>query len=170
MLQAAAPCLANFHRDGMISDIRRLFMKLFAVVIGVGAAGVVIAYLLGEEILGLVYGKTFSAYGDVLVWIMTAASVMYISQLFGMLLTIARSFRFQILANIAGIVVMVVTCMLLVPQSGLTGAAQAFLVGALATCTVNVVSACLAVPFMGLPGIRYNNMSNGTEVKMPSPD
>ena len=72
----AAPRLANFHRDGMIFDIRRLYIKLIAIVLGVGAAGIAIASLAGVEILGLVYGKAFSGYANVLTWIMIAASVM----------------------------------------------------------------------------------------------
>ena len=87
-----------------------------------------------------------------------------------MALTIVRSFRYQILANITGIFVTVVLCKLLVPQSGLSGAAQSFLGGAVATCAVNVISACVAVPFMRLSIIRFTDVNNGKGSKIPSPE
>lgn len=153
LLQAAAPRMANHHRDGRVDAGRKLFVKLMFVATAVGAAGVVGAWAVGRPLLEWVYGIEYGQHYDVLVWVMGAAAVMYVSQLFGLALTVTRSFRWQVMAGATGIAATLALSAWLVPQHALVGAAQALLGGSLATLLANVVSAYARVPFLSFRSV-----------------
>ena len=153
LLEVAAPRYANYYRDGYHFACRRLFLRLGVVIVSVGATGVLIAAAAGELILQLLYGAPFATHAPVLVFVMLAAAVMYVSQLFGMMLTVTRSFRQQVIANIVGIIAAVVLSVLLIPEFGLIGAALAMFGAGFTTGAVNVWSVWSAQRFLfyGLP-------------------
>lgn len=150
LLQAAAPRLANHHRDGFVRLGRTLFIKLTVVATTVGAIGVVAAWGIGRPLLEWVYGAEYARHHDVFVWVMVAAAVMYVSQSFGLALTVSRSFRCQVMAGVAGIAVTLVLSAWLVPVHGLIGAAQALFGGSFATLLANMIAAYARVPFLSL--------------------
>lgn len=148
LLQAAAPRLANLSHDGHGRSAQRLFLRLGLVAGGIGLLGIAVAVVLGEPLLGLIYGPAFAELGPVLIWIMTGATLMYLSQWWGLALTATRRFREQIAANLAGVLGTVVLSAWWIPAEGATGAAQAFTGGALLTCVICGMLAHVRVPFL----------------------
>lgn len=146
LLQVVAPRFTNYYRDQRRDDTRRLIMKMMGIVGAIGAAGILGAWALGSEVLSLLYGQKFETQWEVLVWVMVASAIMYVAQLFGLVLTVLRSFRQQILSNSTGIFAVTLFSVWLVPYSGLIGAAQALCAGALATCLANVIAVYLLRP------------------------
>jgi O-antigen/teichoic acid export membrane protein len=123
--QAATPRLARHFSLGDAPRFRRLAMQLTGVSVLLGAAGVGVALTMGRFALGLLYGRTYAAYGSLLVWLMAAALVSYVAGALGYVITSAREFTaqaplFAAVAASSGIV-----SWLLVPRMGLEGAAVA---------------------------------------------
>lgn len=148
LLQAAAPRLAKLSHDGRVQDALRLFLRLGLVAGGIGLVGIVFAVVLGEPLLGAIYGPAFAELRPVLIWIMVGAAFMYLSQWWALALTVTRRFRVQIAANLVGVLGTVVLSAWWIPAQGAGGAAQAFTGGALLTCVICGVLAHKRVPFL----------------------
>jgi O-antigen/teichoic acid export membrane protein len=123
--QAATPRLARYFSQGDGRRFRRLALQLAGVSCLLGAAGIAVALAMGRFALALLYGRTYAAYGSLLVWLMAAASVGYVAGALGYIITAARAFTaqaplFAAVAATAGI-----ASWLLVPRLGLEGAAVA---------------------------------------------
>lgn len=121
--QSASPRLARFHAAGDHDAFKRLLVRLCLIGIGLGAAGVLVAALLGAPVLALLYRPDYAEHAGVLVWLMGAAGLGYVSSFFGYAMTAARRFAVQL--PLFGLVVLVcsLSCALLVPAYGLYGAA-----------------------------------------------
>lgn len=140
LLQVAAPRLANYHRDQRREEAQRLMIKMLGIVCAVGAAGILGAWLLGNQVLNLAYGERFETQRNLLVWVMVASAIIYASQPLGQLLTVMRRFRYEVLSNGVGIFVIAVSSSWLVPLNGLIGAAQALSAGALTSFFAHVIA------------------------------
>jgi O-antigen/teichoic acid export membrane protein len=132
--QAATPHLAAFYAAGRYGEFKKLLLKLLGVSGIVGAAGVLITFLAGGEILGLVYGPEYAGQEGVFIWLMIAAAVAYVGSLLGFAITATRAFnRFAGPYSVVA-VVSVVASALLVPTYGLYGAAWTNGLVAIAVC------------------------------------
>jgi len=128
--QSTSPRLATYYAayDGVA--FRTLLLKLLCIGALVGVSGVLIALIGGEQILTIFYGPEYAESADVLVWLMTAAGISYVSSILGYGMTAARYFQIQIpLYAFVGFICTMM-CFLLVPTAGLQGAAMALLVAA----------------------------------------
>jgi O-antigen/teichoic acid export membrane protein len=123
--QAATPRLARHFSIGDAAGFLRLAGKLGASVIGLGAAGVAAAFLLGPWVLTIAYRPEYADYSGLLVWVMGAAIPIYLAGVLGYAVTATRAFDaqaplFAVVAAVCGI-----ASWLLVPRLGLGGAAVA---------------------------------------------
>jgi len=120
--QATSPRLANYFAKQNIRAFIRLLGKTELIALALGGAGILAAAFFGREILTLLYGSAFAAQGDVFVWVMLSAAIIYMSSFMGYAMTALRLFRVQpvLFAVVAGINTL--GCFLLVPQFGLVGA------------------------------------------------
>ena len=123
--QAATPRLARYFSEGDARRFRRLALQLAGAAGLLGAAGIGVALVMGRFALGLLYGRTYAAYGSLLVWLMAAGLVSYVAGALGYIITSARAFTaqaplFAAVAASAGI-----ASWMLVPRMGLEGAAVA---------------------------------------------
>jgi O-antigen/teichoic acid export membrane protein len=152
LLQTAAPRLAHYHRARDTRAFSRFLARLMLVGGGIGLAGLVGATLLGRWILGAMYGPSYAAHHDVLIWIMVAAMAGNMSQFMGLSLTVSRLFRYHVLVQGLGVTVVAGLSWILVPWQGIVGGAKALAAATAITllCTVVVTRAKV------LPGIRFS--------------
>jgi O-antigen/teichoic acid export membrane protein len=94
-----------------------------------GVAGVVVAFIAGDKVLTLLFGPAYAASAKVFAIIMLAGALGYAVSAQGYAMTAARELVPQVplLAGVA--VVTTVSSWWLVPRQGLTGAAEAWLLG-----------------------------------------
>jgi O-antigen/teichoic acid export membrane protein len=119
---AAIPRLANLFAAGRTAAFRRLLLQLCSIGAGLGLAGVLVAFFIGEPLLYLVYGEAFSAQSRLLVWIMVVGAIWYTIAPLGSSLSAMHRFRVQPVIQGCAVGVNTVACLLLVPRYGLDGA------------------------------------------------
>jgi len=124
--QAATPRMARLMAAGDLLKFRSAFRLLLLVGIGLGIAAPIGAYLIGEEIVVLIYGPAYHNIRNVLTWCMFAGGVSYLAMFVGYAITAARIFVAQLHVIMVVCLVGVVSSWLLVPVAGLTGAAWSF--------------------------------------------
>ena len=128
--QAATPRLARQFSRRESRHFRRLTFMLAASVCALGVAGVIVAAVFGETVLGAVYRPEYAAYGGLLVAVMGAAIPGYVAIALGYAITAARAFD----AQVPLFCVVAASCgaasWLLVPRFGLRGAALSLAIAA----------------------------------------
>jgi O-antigen/teichoic acid export membrane protein len=122
--QSASPHLARAYATGNSPAFRRLVTRLVLVGCGLGAGGVVAAVTVGEPLLALLYQPEYARV-DVFFWVMIAAGLWYVASFLGYAATASRIIALQpvVLGISAGVVF--TSSLLLIPSSGLPGAAMA---------------------------------------------
>lgn len=121
--QSASPRLAKHFAANDLSGFRILLLKLISLGIFCGIAGIIIVYFFGKDLLTLLYSSEYAIYSDVLILIMVASSLSYISSFLGVAMTSARHFKIQLPITLLSFVVIIVTSFTLIPDIGLKGAA-----------------------------------------------
>jgi O-antigen/teichoic acid export membrane protein len=128
--RSASPRLARYYARGEGAAFGQLLLKLVAAGAALGAAAVVVAMVAGRQVLTLVYQPEFASHADVLVWLMGAAAIHYVSSFLAYGMTSARylAVQFPLLVATAGTTAL--ACLWLVPSLGLRGAAMALVLSA----------------------------------------
>lgn len=121
--QSASPRLAAYYAQGDRQAFTRLLLRLLGIGAGLGAAGVLVALLAGEQLLSLLYGPAYAAEAQVFVWIMVAAGSDYIIALSRHAITAARVLRFQAFLSGFSVIITIVLSSILIPLYGLLGGA-----------------------------------------------
>lgn len=153
LLQTVAPRLSRNFRDRDGSQFVRLLYRLVLVGGVIGLAGLALAATLGHWLLATMYGSAYAAYDDILIWIMVAAMIGYMSQFMGLSLTVSRLFRYHLLAQSIGVIVVAGLSWILVPTQGMIGGAMALAAATGATFLCNVVVTRAKV----IPWVRARN-------------
>lgn len=127
--QSASPKLARCFAGGHFQAFKELLFRLIVLGIIIAASGILVAVLLGQELLALIYQPEY-AQQDVFILLMIAAGLGYIGSFLGYALTAARYFRVQLplFTVVAGTTAFV--SFLLIPSMGLQGAVIALICGA----------------------------------------
>jgi len=148
--QTAAPRLAAHFRLNDPRNFRLLLGKLMLVSALIGAAGIVIAANWGAVILTLLYNSAYAQYSQAFTILLAGAAVGYMASGLGYGLTAADVFSQQVVSTTLSTVTLTVSCWLLIPQYGLTGAAVSML---LAAAVLFVANALLMMPII-LAGLK----------------
>ena len=122
--QSATPRLAKLYANSK-PKFFQLQYKLLVVAMFIGLSGIVCSYFLGELVLTIFYNEEYQGYGNLFVWVMTAAMIMYCSAIIGCGLTAMRSFKIQSYLSLAVIIVVTAVSFYSIPIIGLTGGAIA---------------------------------------------
>jgi O-antigen/teichoic acid export membrane protein len=153
--QSASPRLAQYYAAGNTAAFRNLLGKLAAIGATLGGAGVIVAALLGEPLLRLLYGVEYAAFSTLLVWLMVAAALAYVASFMGYGMTAARLFRIQVPVFALVSLTTLISCFFLVPAYGLVGGAWALIVSAsiqlIASASVNVWALAKASKVASMP-------------------
>lgn len=127
--QAFLPELAKAWCCGDLRRYKQLAYAYSSVALLVGLLGVLVISVFGGEILGLLYGAPFAAFGEVFTWLMAAGAVYLLSSAVGLLAMATGRFTSMLLPYT---IVTSTTCFLtflLLPTCGLKGVAVAMGVG-----------------------------------------
>lgn len=123
--QSATPRLARLFASRNLTGFRHLALRLAALALGLGGAGVLTAIVIGPFVLRLVYRPEYAAYSGLLTAVMAAGATTYAGMALGFVLTGARSFGPQMPLLIAVAATCGISAWLLVPVMGLWGGAVA---------------------------------------------
>ncbi len=125
---AANPRLAQHYAHGDTHAFRSLLRKLIAIALALGGAGALVAWLIGDWILTLIYRPEYGAHNHIFVLVMIAAGIGYVGWFVGDAMTAVRRLRAQALLFLAMTIATIGACAWLIPLFGLTGAALATMV------------------------------------------
>jgi O-antigen/teichoic acid export membrane protein len=159
MGNSATPRLSRLYAAGELSRFVSLVLKLLGLGLIFGVAGVLVAYLVGPQLLAFLYGPEYAAHAHVFVWIMVAAGIGAIASLLTYCITAAKCFRPQVPMFALVVSCNFIACSILVPASGLTGAAVASVISSL---THTIVAA-------GVLGYLVLGPSSGSRDSAPVP-
>jgi O-antigen/teichoic acid export membrane protein len=123
--QTMTPRLARAFSEGDTGLFLRLAARLTGAACLLGAAGVGVALAVGRLALGAAYGRAFTPYRGLLVWMMAAGILSYAGSALGYVITAARTFASQAPLFVAVAAVSGAASWWLVPRLGLEGAAFA---------------------------------------------
>ena len=121
--QSAFPRLARLYAGGHRAGFISLLWKVIGINALVGAVPLAACVVAGEGILSLLFKPEYAREVEVLVWLMASGVQVYILSGLGTGLTAARFFRVQVPLSIVGLLTAALTSHLLIPSSGLRGAA-----------------------------------------------
>jgi O-antigen/teichoic acid export membrane protein len=133
--------LAKYYVTKNAIAFRNLLFKLVGIAILLSGTGVGLAIVFGREILSFLYGFAYAEQANLLVWLMVAAGMSYISSFLGYGMIAARQFSIQIPLFAIGIVIAPISCIFLLPKLGLLGAAIALIL----TATVQAVMSLIVI-------------------------
>jgi len=122
--ESAAPRMSRLYlsdRPGYV----RFVTRMAAAAAGLGIVSVCIAWLFGDVLLLGLYGAEYAERSEVLVWLMAAAALGFVSSVLGFALTAARSFRVQVPLFALVALTTLGLSFVLIPRFGLHGAAYA---------------------------------------------
>jgi O-antigen/teichoic acid export membrane protein len=115
-----------------MAAFRSLLAKLIGFALIFGGVGITGALIGGRFVMTAAFGSEYAASGDVLLWMMVAATVSYVASFLGYAITAARRFAIQAPLFIVVAVVTAIASIVLVPRYGAVGAALAMLISAIA--------------------------------------
>ncbi len=147
MNQVASPRLAAmFHADDF-SGFRRLLGKILGMYLVLGLLGLAMVPLMGSWLLGTLFGSDFRLHVDLLLVVMLAASVAYLSGALTSAMIAIRAIRSQLPLRLMTAATSLVGCLLLMPDFGLLGAGVA-----LVLAKIPFVVASLVIVFRATRG------------------
>jgi len=123
--QAAAPRLSRYYAEGKKGSFGGLLLRLAGLGALVGVPGLLLALLAGRRFLGLVYTPEYARYNGVFILLMAVALLGNMASSLGYGMTAARYFKAQLPLFSLVAVVLVISCLWLIPLYGLGGAAAA---------------------------------------------
>lgn len=125
--QSVTPRLSVYFSKGKKQAFVTLLLKLMGMGLLLGGASVLVAALIGEEVITFLYTPDYAAYNTLFVWMMVIATVNYIGGFLGVAVTAQRKFQPQVPVHTAKIVASVALCVLWIPIYGLVGAVWSLL-------------------------------------------
>lgn len=128
---SAIPRLAKYYMTGNSAGFRTLLLKVEGVALVLGGGAVLVALVAGRELLTLFYKPEYAEHTDLLVWLMVAAALGYISAFLGDGLVAARYLRIQIPLFVLVTATAALGSYWLIPIYGLHGAAIAVLLASI---------------------------------------
>lgn len=129
--QSATARLSRMFANGEGNQFRGLIRKLVAFGISIIVLGVPFTILFGRPVLTIVYRREYADHVLLLVILVIAAGINAVATFITCGLNAARTFRSQVPVNVLTAVAATVACFVLIPRSGLNGAACAILVSSL---------------------------------------
>lgn len=123
--QAVLPRLARYHEAGDLASFKAVLIRLSALALGVGIAGIFVSCLFGRELLSNVYRPEYGRFSTLLTLMMCTATVGYEASVLNFAMNGMRRFRMQLPLFIATNVTCILACAFLLPIHGLNGAALA---------------------------------------------
>ncbi len=138
LAEPASPRLAKYYAAGNSIAFSTLLFKLVGIGALLGGAGVLVSLIAGQQILTFLYQPEYAKYADVLVWLMVAAGIRYVSSFLVYGMTAARYFRIQMPLYTLVTGTSATACLWFIPNSGLRGAAIALMIAAIVQAGISL--------------------------------
>jgi O-antigen/teichoic acid export membrane protein len=116
---------------GNVKEFLRIWGLLLAVAALLGAIATIVVIVAGESVLGLLYDDAYRRYAPAFAWLMLGTGLGWIGSANGYALTAARDFGVQVPLFLITAATTLVSSLVLVPRTGLVGAAQAMAIAGL---------------------------------------
>lgn len=126
---SASPRLARFYAEGDRAAFSRLLLRLVLIGVLAGVAGVLAALVAGRWILSVLYTSEYANYTGLLVCIMVATGINYVTSVLNFGIVAVRRFRIQALALVGVVATTSIACLILIPSFGVLGAGMALTLG-----------------------------------------
>ena len=136
--QSATPRLAKYYAAGNAKAFRNLLLKLVGIAAFLGGMAILIASVVGKEILTILYKPEYGQHADLFVWLMVAAGIGYVAWFLGDAMTAARYFRIQMPLFTLVTTISAILCFWLLPTHGLQGAAIALIISAMSNAILSL--------------------------------
>ena len=135
LAMATGPRMAKLYADRKWNAFTGVLVKFLGVSLALGASTMAVGALLGGPMLRALYTAEYAKQPAVLLWLLGAAAVNYVSTCFGTSLTVSRQFGVQLALGIVSVATALIVSIVLVPRIGLVGGG----IAAAATSTVRLV-------------------------------
>jgi len=138
LIQTSLSRMAFLYNEAKYKELRGIIVKLLMINIFIGFVFYYIALQYGENVLGLLYGENFSKYHKVLEVVVLAAILNYISQIFGVIITIKRRLYRMVVIHSIQVIAIFISCVLFVKPYGVIGGAYSLLIGFIVILILNI--------------------------------
>ncbi|MDU8913854.1 lipopolysaccharide biosynthesis protein [Aestuariicoccus sp. MJ-SS9] len=135
---AAAPRLRRHYRNGDRTGYMSLAKRLALTSTGLGVVAVVVAWSIGEPLLGLVFGQEYRQ-GELFTLIMLGTAISIAGAPFAAAINASQSFRRRLVTAVAVFSVAGVASVVMIPDLGAFGAAWALVALAATQTGLNIV-------------------------------
>lgn len=129
--ESIRPRLAKYYAEDKLSEFKYLLMQILGFVMFIGVFALIISFLFGKEILTILYQPEYAEYVNVFIWLMLGGLIYYLSLIFNDGMIAAQYFKIQMPIFISVNLIIVISCIILVPSHGILGAAIALGLGRL---------------------------------------
>jgi O-antigen/teichoic acid export membrane protein len=126
----AIPRMSRLYADGQLAEFRSVLLHLSGIGCALGLAGIVVAQVMGTQLLTTFYGPEYAAGSRVFVLLMVATAIHCVAGMLTSGIMSARYFLVQVPMFTLVVASTALACYQLVPVSGLVGAAVAMVIGA----------------------------------------
>ncbi len=152
--------IREFHRSGVVG-LRVSLFESIAIVSGVLTVITIVLALRGNEVLGMLFGASYGTYGHIAFLLSLSTLSVSFSIMFGNGLAALGNSRSYFWGEFACCVVSVTSAVVLIPLWGLSGAAQALILGGLASSVVTGLTLARAISLV-------NHVNTGSSVNHPA--
>lgn len=129
--QASTHKLARYYKNNQKKAFYNLLFSQVGLISAMGASAPIVALVAGESILRFFYGAEYAQQADLFFWLMLAAGVTYVGSLLGYVFTAIGLFKLELFMVVATTLGTLLASFLLIPDSGLKGAAFALMIAGL---------------------------------------
>ncbi|MBU8923104.1 MAG: hypothetical protein KOO63_14895 [Bacteroidales bacterium] len=119
--QSSIARLSRFRTNS--KDFTSLVKRLLLIGFSLGAGGVLVAWLVGQPLLTLIYSEEYATHHTVFILIMAAGGLLYMASLLGAPATAMKAYREQMWIQAINVVWMLFLARWLIPGQGMMGAA-----------------------------------------------
>jgi O-antigen/teichoic acid export membrane protein len=127
----AIPRMSRLYADGLHAEFRSALLKLSVIGGLLGLVGVVVAQIVGRQLLAAFYSPEYAAASQVFLILMLATALHCVAGMLTSGILSARYFGIQVPIFAMVAAASALACYRLVPAAGLTGGAMAMVVGAI---------------------------------------
>lgn len=125
-----SPRLATYYSTHMFYEFKSLLRRIILLSIVIGIFGILIAMLIGDTLLSIIFTPAYASYLPVFVLLMIAVMFLCITNFLGCAVTAMRLFKVQVPIHILNLLVTTMISVWTIKKFGLIGATFAILAGA----------------------------------------
>lgn len=148
-----SPRLATYYSTHMFHEFKSLLRRIILLSVIIGIFGILIAMLIGDTLLSIIFTPEYATYLPVFVLLMIAVMFLCITNFLGCAVTAMRLFKVQVPIHILNLLVTTMISVWTIKQFGLIGATFAILAGAV------VMSLCYLIILV----VTWNKITANSE-------